>query len=207
MSVQLYPLGKQALLGAVDLSANNVKVALLSNAYTYSAAHQFYSDVSGSSLGVSANLSSKTITNGVFDAADTSVVATATATVGSWIVYQDTGTAGTSPVILFYDGLGVITISAAGSTSAVAVDPLIYPLAASTVLTRTSGTGATSITLNASTYAVGIRALTASGSVTTVAGDTYTATISGVNLPYNVNNGQTVNLTFDNGTYRIFGIN
>lgn len=209
MSVLMYPKGKEALLGSADLSADNIKVVLINTGtYTYSSAHQFYSDLSGT-LGSSANLSSKTLTNGVFDAADTTVTASSTATCGAFVLYKDTGTTTTSPLLMYYDGIQIITIAANSSSSTtITVDPISYAIANNTTLTRVSGTGPSSVTLSGSGGgSVGARTLTASTTQTMVQGDTYSVAISGTGLPININSGQTVNLTFDNGANKIFAWN
>jgi hypothetical protein len=205
----MYPLGKQALLGSVVLTADNIKVVLINTGtYTYSAAHQYYSDLSGT-LGASANLASKTVTNGVFNAANTTVTATSTATCGAFVIYKDTGTTTTSPLLMYYDGIQIITIAANSSTSTtITVDPLTYAIANSAVLTRVSGTGPSSVTLSGGGGgAAAARTLTASATQSMVQGDTYSVAISGTGLPININNGQTVNLTWDTGSNKIFAWN
>lgn len=207
MVVALYPKGKEALLGATNLSSDNIKCRLVTSSYTYSSAHQYLSDTTGS-LGDSANLGSKTLTNGVFDAADTTISATSTASAAAFIVYADSGSAATSPLLLYYDGIQTITIAATSSSSTtITVDPLTYAIANSATLTRTSGTGPASVTLSGGGGgAAGARTLTASSAHSMVQGDTYTVAISGSGLPVNVNSGQTVNLTFDNGANKIFAL-
>ena len=198
MAVLLYPLGKQGLISAsVNFPSDNIKVSVVSSAYTYSASHQFFSDLTNV-LGSSANLGTKTVTNGAFAAANTTITSNATATAQAYVLWKDTGTAATSPLVLFYDGIQIITIAASSSTStAITTDPLPYAIANSAVLTRVSGTGPSSVTLGASGGgAANARALTAAATQSMVAGDTYSVAISGVGLPLNVNNAQTVNVNF-----------
>jgi hypothetical protein len=105
MSSVLYPKFKEQLLQAgVDLSSVDVKVALVDSAdYTYSAAHEFLDDVSAGVVATSANLASKTFTNGVFDAADTTFTAATGDPAEALVVYVDSGTASTSRLITFID--------------------------------------------------------------------------------------------------------
>jgi hypothetical protein len=85
------------------MSSGTVKVALVdTGTYTYSSAHEFYSSVSGV-IGTPQTLASKTFTNGVFDAADITYTAVSGATVEAFIIYIDTGVAGTSRLIAFID--------------------------------------------------------------------------------------------------------
>lgn len=110
MASAVYPLGRQSFLSAeINLPTDNLKIMLMSAAYTYSATHQFFSDLSGS-IAVSGNLASKVVTNGTFNAANVTLASVAG---GSTIValagYQDTGVAGTSRLIWFNDGFSQLT--------------------------------------------------------------------------------------------------
>ena len=103
MSV-LYPKAKEALLKAdIDLETSTIKVALIdTGVYTYSAAHDFYDDVSGV-VGTPQTLASKTFTDGVFDAADVTFTSVSGNSVEALIIYEDTGTASTSHLIAYID--------------------------------------------------------------------------------------------------------
>lgn len=106
MASSLYPLFKQALLSpGLDLSTANIKVVLVDVAdYTYSAAHDFLDDVAvAARVATSPNLTSKTFTNGVFDAADTTFSAVTGDPSEALILYIDTGTASTSRLIVYID--------------------------------------------------------------------------------------------------------
>lgn len=105
MANAIYPLAKQGLLkGDIDLDGT-VKAVLVDLAdYTYSSAHQYLSDVPvAARVATSAALASKTFTNGVFDAADFSFTSVTGDQSEALIIYIDTGVAGTSPLIAFYD--------------------------------------------------------------------------------------------------------
>jgi len=109
MANAIYPLYKQALLDAsanVDINDGTVKVALSTAAYN--AAHDFYDDVSASTVGTPQTINNTTVTNGLFDGDD--VVYTAVpsgSTVTALIIYIDTGTPGTSRLVAFLDtGIG-----------------------------------------------------------------------------------------------------
>ena len=104
MANRLYPKGAEKILGTLDLTAVTVKAALLSDAYTYSAAHEFLSDVSASVLNTAQTLASKAVTGGVFDAADVVYTAVTSGANARYVaLYHDTGTAGTSSLIFFVD--------------------------------------------------------------------------------------------------------
>ena len=105
MANAIYPLYKQALIsgGANTSLAGTVKVALVdTGTYTYSAAHEFLSSLSGR-VGTDQTLGAKTYTNGVFDAANATFPSVTGATVESLVIYIDTGVAGTSRLVAYID--------------------------------------------------------------------------------------------------------
>lgn len=106
MANAIYPKYKEAILQSAansNMSTGTVKVALIDlGTYTYSAAHEFFSSVSGV-VGTPQTLTTKTFTNGVFDADDVTFPTVTGATAEALIIYIDTGTAGTSRLILFQD--------------------------------------------------------------------------------------------------------
>jgi hypothetical protein len=85
-----------------NLAQGNVKVAL--SRASYLSTDQFYSAISGSTVGTPQLLSSKNFTDGVFDAADVTFLAVpAGSAITALILYIDTGTASTSPLVAFID--------------------------------------------------------------------------------------------------------
>ena len=106
MANALYPKWKEQLLQFTtnnNLSSGTVKVALVTAGYTYSSAHQFYSSVSASVVGTPQTIGSKTFTNGVFDGADVIFTAVTGSQVVTLVIYIDTGSAATSPLVAFID--------------------------------------------------------------------------------------------------------
>ena len=105
MASAIYPAFKQALLnGSVDLTTAVVRAVLIdTGTYTYSASHDFYNDLSGVVGTESAALTSKTITNGVFDAADVTFSAVTGNTVEAVVLFVDTGNVTTDRLICFLD--------------------------------------------------------------------------------------------------------
>ena len=107
MANALYPKWKEQLLQFTtnnNLSAGTVKVALVdTGVYTYNAADQFYSSVTAAAVGTPQTLGTKTFTNGVFDAADVTFTAVTGASVEALVIYIDTGTAATSPLVAYID--------------------------------------------------------------------------------------------------------
>ena len=106
MANALYPKWKENLLQFGtnnNLSAGTVKVALVdTGTYTYSSAHQFLSSLTGV-VGTAQTLTTKTVTNGVFDADDVTFTAVTGNSAEALVIYIDTGTASTSPLVAFID--------------------------------------------------------------------------------------------------------
>lgn len=104
----IYPKFKDALVKRLlsgDLTGLNVKCVLIdTGVYTYSATHEFESDLSGI-IGESPNLTSITCVDGVIDSANTTVTGVSGATVEAVAFFVDTGTPATSHLISFIDGL------------------------------------------------------------------------------------------------------
>lgn len=108
MANALYAKGKEKLLSstaAISLDSDTIKVALVKNTYPQNlTTDEFYTDISAYVLGTPQTLGSKTITAGVFDAADITYTAvTAGDTSEGVVIYKDTGTAGTSPLLAYID--------------------------------------------------------------------------------------------------------
>ena len=112
MANALYPKWKEQLLQFTannNLSAGTVKCALVdTGVYTYSAADQFYdngtgTDVQSATVGTPQTIGSKTFTNGVFDGADVTFTAVTGNSVEALVLYIDTGTGTTSPLVAYID--------------------------------------------------------------------------------------------------------
>jgi len=112
MANALYPKWKEQLLQFTannNLSAGTVKVALVdTGVYTYASSDQFYdagtgSDVQSATVGTPQTIGSKTFTNGVFDGADVTFPTVSGSTVEALVIYIDTGTPTTSPLVAYID--------------------------------------------------------------------------------------------------------
>lgn len=105
MANAIYPKWKETVMqaGANSSLTGTVKAALVdTGTYTYSAAHQFLSSLSGV-VGTAQTLASKTFTNGVLDAADITYTAVSGASAEAIVLYIDTGVAGTSQLVAYLD--------------------------------------------------------------------------------------------------------
>jgi hypothetical protein len=107
MANAVYPKYKELLLGtqtASSLTAGTVKVALVdTGTYTYSAAHDFYDDISGV-VGTPQTIGTVTVVNGLFDGDNVTFSAVSGATCEALVIYIDTaGAAGTDPLVAYID--------------------------------------------------------------------------------------------------------
>lgn len=108
MANAIYPLYKEALISGganVDLLAGTVKVALVdTGTYTYSAAHQFLTSLTGV-VGTAQTIpATKTATNGTFKTTGTNTFTAVTGnSAEALVLYIDTGVAGTSRLVAYID--------------------------------------------------------------------------------------------------------
>lgn len=116
MANSLYDKGRESFLSqnpALDWDTDTIKVMLVKTAQSFSNSHQYVSDLSGANIVArSSALSSKTVTNGIANAATIVFTAPASGNACNLILYKDTGADATSPLIAFIDtgtGLPVTT--------------------------------------------------------------------------------------------------
>jgi hypothetical protein len=114
----LYDKGREGIAGSIDLGADDIRVALVSAAYTPNlAAHQYVSDLGASIIARSGSFASKTLAAGVFDAADATItVAASQPQVKYLVIYKNSGSDATSQLVACIDtGTGLpFTPSSAG---------------------------------------------------------------------------------------------
>ena len=113
--------------GAIDLDTAVIKCALV-RGYTFVTTHSTVADVTGAGgtlNGTSAALANKTITSGVFDADDTTIDTTASASNHGLLVFQSSAVTGgadvaasSQRVIAYYDtGTGLPVAPGTGTTA------------------------------------------------------------------------------------------
>lgn len=107
MANAIYPKWKEAILQGSSNSAltGSVKAMLIDLAdYTYDSTDEFLSDIAGASIvATSGAAAGKTYTNGLFDAGNVAFTAVTGDVSEALILFIDTGVAGTSRVVAFYD--------------------------------------------------------------------------------------------------------
>lgn len=107
MANALYDKARQRLLeSGINWNSDTIKVLLVdTGAYSVNlSAHEFLSDLSVSArIAGPVTLTSKATTGGAADGADVTFTSVSGATIEAIIIYKDTGTEGTSPLIAFID--------------------------------------------------------------------------------------------------------
>lgn len=108
MSNRFYTSYKTNMLGSgtrIVLLSDTIKAMLVdTGAYTVNTAtHDALNDIPAGARTATATLTSKDITNGVFDSGDPVFVAATGATSEALVLYKDTGTESTSLLIAYYD--------------------------------------------------------------------------------------------------------
>lgn len=107
MANALYDKYKKLILDAdLDMLLDDLKVVLVDTA-TYTVdlnLHDFLDDIpAGERVATSANMASKTTTDGTFDAADITFSSVTGDVSEALVIYKDTGSAATSPLIAYID--------------------------------------------------------------------------------------------------------
>lgn len=109
MANALYGLGREKFLtGNISWSTDDIKCCLVDSAdYTASIdTHEYLSDVTSAGIiATSGNLASKTVTLGVADAADVTFTSVSSTNDQAevLVIYKDTGSSSTSPLIAYFD--------------------------------------------------------------------------------------------------------
>lgn len=107
MANALYDKARESFLkGEIAWDVNNIKASLIdTGAYTVNlATDQFFSNIPGAAvIATSANLTGKSVTDGVADAADVTFTSVSGVNCEALVVWQDTGTPATSRLIAYID--------------------------------------------------------------------------------------------------------
>lgn len=104
MASVLYDPGREGILDeTIGMNSGDIRVMLVLSSYTFSAAHKFIADLGAVDNGRSAALGSKTFTSGVFDAADTTLTATAATASKAIVVFKHTGSDATARLVAYVD--------------------------------------------------------------------------------------------------------
>lgn len=121
----LYDKGREAfLLGAINMSSDTIKAALVDEG-TYTpnlSTDQYYSSVSSAVVGTPATLASKTTTAGVFNAAGVTYTSVTGSSAEAIVIYKDTGTGSTSPLIALIESATGLPVTPNGGNITITWD-------------------------------------------------------------------------------------
>ncbi len=120
----MYDKGRQAFAeGSIAWLTDTIKLVLVDNA-SYTPAQstdQYLSDIAaGMRVAISGALASKTSTSGVLDAADVTLSSVTGATSELLVIFKDTGTASTSPLLTKMDSYNGLPVTPNGGNITVA---------------------------------------------------------------------------------------
>lgn len=105
MANAVYPKALKAFLDAdIDMLVDDIRLALVDGAdYTYSASHEFVSDISAGIVARGTALASKTTTSGAFDCADPTITGVTGDPIEIVICFKHTGNDATARLISYHD--------------------------------------------------------------------------------------------------------
>lgn len=106
MANALFDKARQRFLeGQFNWMTNNIKAVLVSNGYTENlSGHEFLSDISGSArIATSGSFTGKETTGGAANANNVTFSSVSGAAIEAIVIYQDTGSDATSPLIAWID--------------------------------------------------------------------------------------------------------
>lgn len=129
MANAVYPKYKKAAMSGgsnTNLITGAIKLAMIDlGAYTYSAAHEFLSDIPGGAIiATSGNLASKSVSDGAaFQSANGRIDVASGVSVEALVMYVDTGVGATSRLVAFFDtGVTGLPVTPAGEAYNIIVD-------------------------------------------------------------------------------------
>lgn len=131
MANAFYTKGKEKILSAsINFLTDTIKAALVKSAYTQNlATDEFYSTVATHVVGTNQTLSAKSVTGGAFDASDVTWAAVAAGdTVKAVVLYKDTGSDGTSPLLAYIDVVTGLPLTTNGSDITIQWDNGAYKI-------------------------------------------------------------------------------
>ncbi|HSW39043.1 MAG TPA: hypothetical protein VLL97_06080 [Acidobacteriota bacterium] len=118
MGNALFSKGREGILDRTIDMTGDVRAMLVKSTYVFDDADVFLSDLGAADNGRSAAFGTKTYAAGVFNAANTSLVASAAVACNAIILFQHTGVDGTARLIAYIDtpASGLPCTPAAGQT-------------------------------------------------------------------------------------------
>ncbi len=104
MANALFNPGREGFLdGSIDWDTDDIRVMLVKSTYSFDATDKFLSDLGSVDNGRSAALGTKTVTDGIANAAATSLVATSAVACNAIVIFKHTGSDSTARAICYID--------------------------------------------------------------------------------------------------------
>lgn len=118
MANSLFDPGREGFLdGSIDWDTDDIRVMLVLDSYVIDLTDKFITDLGAVDNGRTAALGGKTVTDGIADASDTSLTATAATSSGKLVIFKHTGADATARLIAVIDtATGLPFTPAAGGT-------------------------------------------------------------------------------------------
>jgi hypothetical protein len=108
MSQKFNKFGEQILQAGFNLLTDDIRAMLVLSAYTFDATDEFVSDLGAVDNGRTAALAGKSVTNGIFDANDSTLTATAGSPSNAIVLFRHTGVDATARLVWYIDvGVGI----------------------------------------------------------------------------------------------------
>lgn len=103
---------------------DTIKVVAVGTSYVFSVTHQYLSDLGGNTVGSAVALATKAVGSGIYSAANATLAAMPNGTtVLALVIYKDTGTSTTSPLIAYLDTANGLPFTGTGADVTVVWDP------------------------------------------------------------------------------------
>jgi hypothetical protein len=124
MANALFNPGREGFLdGSIDWDTGDIRAMLVRSTYTFDATDKFVADLGSVDNGRSAALTGKAVADGIADAADTTLNATAAVACNAIVLFQHTGSDATARLIGYIDtATGLPFTPAAGQAVPIAWD-------------------------------------------------------------------------------------
>lgn len=104
MANALFSKGREGFLdGSIDWDTDDIRAMLILSTYTFDDTDKFVSDLGSVDNGRSAALANKTVTDGIADADDTTLTATAASASKALVLFKHTGSDSTARLIAYID--------------------------------------------------------------------------------------------------------
>lgn len=99
---------EQLLSAGINMTTDDIRAMLVLSSYTFNAAHVFIADIGAVDNGRSGALAGKSVTDGVFDATDSTLDALASTASNALIIFKHTGSDATARLLWYIDsGVGI----------------------------------------------------------------------------------------------------